>query len=118
MVVSTRKTNSLENIENAEGDSLATAREIQARFAASLEADGWTVEWEVPVAYLHHYMDNGRPPALRNGRIDLVATRDGRTVAYELDWDYPRRKSREKLAGFECDEAWVICKLNRRVRVK
>ncbi|ALS63132.1 hypothetical protein AT302_08105 [Pandoraea norimbergensis] len=63
-------------------------------------------------------MDDERSPSYRNGRIDLVATRDGRTIAYELDWDYPRRKSREKLKAFECDEAWIICKLDRRVRVK
>lgn len=47
------------------------------------------MEWEVSVEYLHHYMDIRRSPELRNGRIDLVATRDGRTIAYELDWDYP-----------------------------
>lgn len=107
-----------ENTAKQRGGSLATAREIQARFAASLEADGWAVEWEAPVEYLHHYMDNGRSPELRNGRIGLVASRDGRTIAYELDWDDPRRKSREKLACFERDEAWIVCKLNRRVRVK
>ena len=97
---------------------MATAREIQASFAASLEADGWTVEWEVSVEYLHHYMDAERLPELRNGRVDLLAKRDGRVVAYELDWDYPRRKSREKLACIQCDEAWIVCKLNRRIRVK
>jgi hypothetical protein len=91
---------------------------MQGRFAATLEADGWTVEWEVPVEYLHHYMDARRSPDVRDGRIDLVATRDGRTIAYELDWDYPRRKSREKLMAFECDEGWIVCKLDRRVRVK
>lgn len=97
---------------------MGTAREIQARFAAALEKAGWSVEWEVFVEYVHHYMDDERSPSYRNGRIDLVATRDGRTIAYELDWDYPRRKSREKLKAFECDEAWIICKLDRRVRVK
>jgi hypothetical protein len=35
---------------------LSTAREIQGRFAASLEAEGWGVEWEVPVEYLHHFI--------------------------------------------------------------
>lgn len=97
---------------------MATAREIQATFAAALEADGWTVEREVPVQYLHHYMDISRAPELRNGRVDLMAKRDGRIIAYELDWDYPRRKSREKLARIQCDEAWIVCRLNRRIRVK
>jgi hypothetical protein len=94
------------------------AREFQAHFAARLESQGWTVLWEVAVEYLHEYFDPERLPERRIGRIDLVATKDGYTVAYELDAYHPRPKSIAKLMAYASNEAWVVCRTGERVRIK
>lgn len=63
----------------------------QFQIAELLHADGFVVGAEVKV-----------PGHYRNGRVDLVAARDGIVIGIEIDsWLTPKTKSLEKLSAFE-----------------
>jgi Holliday junction resolvase len=80
----------------ARGDSAADyANDLRARLVAA----GYDVTGEVPVT------DRGDG---RRGRVDLVATRGGETVAIECDRLSPRRKSVVKLGQIEGASALVV----------
>lgn len=65
-------------------DDDATSAQLQT--ASFLRQKGYTVELEVEMPY-----------GTRRGRIDLVARREGETIAIELDRLSPRKKSITKL---------------------
>lgn len=76
------------------------ARDFHGEVEAMLRVEGgWSVRREVVV------QDRGDG---RRGKIDLVATKDGRTVAIELDCRSPRAKSLRKLEAFNAHERIVI----------
>lgn len=67
------------------------AREMQQEVERALTRAGFSVRLEYPTAHLG---DN------RNGRIDIVAHKDGQDVAIELDCRTPRYRSIKKLKLF------------------
>jgi hypothetical protein len=86
------------------------AYDYQQAIAERYMNDGYQVEWEVQTDYQRTYTNNSRQPQHHRGYIDLVATRDGYTIAIECDRQQPRRKSIEKLNNYPCNEAWVYCR--------
>lgn len=81
------------------------AAHFHREVAAMLEGVGWEVSREVRV------QDRGDG---KRGRIDIVARKDGRTAAIELDCRSARFKSLHKLASIAADVRVVI--LRRRCR--
>jgi hypothetical protein len=93
-------------------ESEKEAARFMAGFVAKLQRQGWTVTTEVPQSYTN---DRGR---LVEGRIDVVAEKAQRVIAYELDRAGAREKSIVKLRAFgRADEAYVICRNGRALRV-
>lgn len=81
--------------------SLASTKNAAAfhrTVVALLEDIGFSCNVEVPVP------DRGDG---RSGNIDVVAIRDGVTIALELDRVSPREKSLFKLQNFPCDARFV-----------
>ena len=70
---------------------------FQHAVAGRLVVAGWSVQLEVP-----------QPTGTRNGRIDIVAERNGARVAIECDRQSPRRKSICKLLAHACDARLVL----------
>lgn len=88
------------------------AAAFMRRFVAKLQRQGWTVRTEVPQSYVN---DRGRTV---EGRIDVVAQKNERTVAYELDRAGAREKSIVKLRAYRvATEAYVVCRNGRALRV-
>ena len=77
------------------------ARLFHDRIQAALEFLGWQTRREVDVQALR--LGNGRC-----GRVDLVATREGASVAIELDRMSPRSRSLRKLSLMPVAERLVI----------
>lgn len=84
------------------------AHRFQLLWSRRLKRRNWRVTWEVPVQVQKD----------RGGFIDLVVTNARWTVAVELDNVAPRKKSIHKLALFECDRAYVVCRSGVILRVK
>ncbi len=96
---------------SAIADSVAMpqpAHRFQLLWARRLKRRNWRVSWEVPVQVQKD----------RRGFIDLVVTNDRWTVAVELDNVAPREKSIRKLALFQCDRAYVVCRSGIILRVQ
>lgn len=88
------------------------AAAFMRRFVDKLQRQGWTVRTEVPQSYVN---DRGRTV---EGRIDVVAQKNERTVAYELDRAGAREKSIVKLRAYRAaTEAYVVCRNGRALRV-
>lgn len=79
----------------------------QIDFAEALKAQGWSIEMAVPVLYAHRQIYPRPRVKLRADLIDVVARRNGLTIAYEISPQTPR-KAQAKLEAFECDEAWIV----------
>lgn len=88
-----------------------SANEFQQEFARQLRLRGWEVELEVGQVY-----EDGHG-STKNGRIDVVARRKGRTIAVELDRGRPRKKSILKLSQYPCDAAYVVCRSGCKIQV-
>jgi len=80
----------MESIQKVIESTLAgvNARSTQVRVMNALSRDGWKVRWEKPVKS----RGDGH-----SGRIDIIAVKDGKTVAIEVDRNCPRQKSIAKL---------------------
>jgi hypothetical protein len=79
--------------------SRGNAADLQTQVANLLGSLGFQVRWEVPVS------DRGDG---KTGYLDLVARKDGFTVAIELDCVKPRKKSLMKLRAYRCDFRLVV----------